>query len=107
MKLRSSTVINKFLGLSIIIIPNLGKKQVRNLNTQNMISFGKLIGVVAKNQHLICVSPHLLVKYMLKSGHNSIFYLSLNHMIIDPCSSLIWLQVVMVNWLWNNMNKMM
>ena len=53
--------------------------------------FGKLFAVVAKNQHLISVSPHLLVKYMLKSAYKNVFYLLLNHMIMDQCSGLIWL----------------
>ena len=37
MKLISSTIINKFLVL-FIILPNIEEKQIRNLNTQNMTS---------------------------------------------------------------------
>ena len=48
-KLPSSTIINKFLELSItfpgdlvsIIFPNLEEKQIRNLNTQSIISLVK------------------------------------------------------------------
>ena len=36
MKVTSSTIINKFQGLSIIF-PNIGEKQIRNLNSQSII----------------------------------------------------------------------
>ena len=91
--LTSSTIINKFLGLSIIF-PNI-EKQIRNLNTQNMISLLKKPLDLASYLQLwqkistLYVSLHLLVKYMLKSAYKNVFYLSLNHMIMDLCTGLI------------------
>ena len=83
LKLTPSKIINKFLGL-FNIFPNLEENYIRNLNTQNMISllkkprFGNLIAVESKNQHLVFVSPHLLVKCMLKSAYKNVFYIKLH-----------------------------